>query len=144
MGHNHKADIYSIGGMVNFFLAGKTFNTYTTFEKDDNENKGQEDCDREEKDIWDHMIKLLSGEHVPLSLDNDVVPGRYCDYKRIHRRTHPYQQLSVNCFDFLKKCSIVNPEKRISAVEALNHPWITEPSRRRRLIQRLLAASAST
>merc|ERR1711964_899002 len=125
MGHNHKADIYSIGGMVNFFLAGKTFNTYTTFEKDDNENKGQEDCDREEKDIWDHMIKLLSGEHVPLSLDN--VPCRYWGYKQVHRRAHPYQKLSPECFKFMKKCSEVDPSLRMDIVLALEHKWFTEP-----------------
>jgi serine/threonine protein kinase len=28
--------------------------------------------------------------------------------------------------DFLEKCLEINPEKRITAAEALNHPWLAK------------------
>ena len=38
----------------------------------------------------------------------------------------PYPpNLSVECIDFLNKCFVINPEKRPSADELLNHPFIT-------------------
>ena len=37
-----------------------------------------------------------------------------------------YYNLSKNSIDLMKKLLTINPEKRISAEEALNHPWLKE------------------
>ena len=38
----------------------------------------------------------------------------------------PYpQKISVECIDFLNKCFIIQPEKRPSAAELLQHPFVT-------------------
>jgi serine/threonine protein kinase len=34
------------------------------------------------------------------------------------------KQLSEECKDLLKKMICVDPNKRISAIDAINHPWI--------------------
>ena len=36
------------------------------------------------------------------------------------------KELSTKCVDFLKRTMCVDPEKRLSANEALIHPWIKD------------------
>lgn len=79
----------------------------------------------EKCDIWSCgviMYILLSGE-IPFKggtqceIEERILRGKYCFYN------HLFKNVSYEAKDLMRKCFIYNPEKRISAKEALNHPF---------------------
>ena len=86
----------------------------------------------EKCDIWSCgviMYILLSGRP-PFSGENDdeimdnVATGKY-DLSH-----SPFDKLSLSGKDLIKKLLVMNPNKRISAQDALNHPWFKENNSR--------------
>ena len=86
----------------------------------------------EKCDIWSCgviMYILLSGRP-PFAGDNDreimdkVAKGRY------DLETSPFDSVSSSSKDLIKKLLVMDPKKRISAQEALNHPWFKEKKSR--------------
>ena len=86
----------------------------------------------EKCDIWSCgviMYILLSGRP-PFAGDNDreimdkVAKGKY------DLETNPFDKLSNSAKDLIKKLLIMDPKKRISAQDALNHPWFKEKKSR--------------
>ena len=82
----------------------------------------------EKCDIWSCgviMYILLSGRP-PFPGDSDreimdnVAKGKY------DLSTNPFDKVSSSAKDLIKKLLIMNPKERISAQDALNHPWFKE------------------
>lgn len=71
------------------------------------------------------MYILLSGRP-PFAGDNDreimdkVAKGKY------DLEESPFDKLSNSGKDLIRKLLVMDPKKRISAQEALNHPWFKE------------------
>lgn len=86
LGHGKPVDLWSIGVLTYFLLAG-----YTPF---DNENNVEE-------------------LHAILSADFKFDPEYWSD-------------ISAEAKDFIKKLIIVDPRKRMTAKEALAHPWLAD------------------
>ena len=79
----------------------------------------------EKCDIWSCgviMYILLSGE-IPfkgateVEIEEKIKKGRYCFYNYL------FKNISFEAKDLMRQCFIYNPEKRITAKEALNHPF---------------------
>lgn len=51
-----------------------------------------------------------------------------CKVNRGIIRLSEDRDISSCCFDFITKCLLINPEKRISINHALNHPFINKNS----------------
>ena len=86
----------------------------------------------EKCDIWSCgviMYILLSGRP-PFAGDNDreimdkVAKGKY------DLEESPFDKLSNSGKDLIRKLLVMDPKKRISAQEALNHPWFKEKKSR--------------
>ena len=82
----------------------------------------------EKCDIWSCgviLYILLSGRP-PFGGDTDkeimdnVTMGKY------DLQTNPFDKVSKSCKDLIQKLLIMEPKKRISAQDALNHPWFKE------------------
>ena len=82
----------------------------------------------EKCDIWSCgviLYILLSGRP-PFGGDNDkeimerVAVGKY------DIQSSPFNKISKNCIDLIQKLLIMDPKKRISAQDALNHPWFKD------------------
>jgi calcium-dependent protein kinase len=82
----------------------------------------------EKCDIWSCgviLYILLSGRP-PFGGDNDkeimerVAVGKY------DLQSSPFNKISKNCIDLIQKLLIMDPKKRISAQDALNHPWFKD------------------
>lgn len=79
----------------------------------------------EKSDIWSCgvlMYILLSGELpfqgvTELEISNKILRGRYCFVNR------KFKDISFEAKDLIRKCLEYNPSKRISAKNALNHPF---------------------
>ena len=64
----------------------------------------------------------------------------------------PWQHVSVSGMDLISKLLVLDPDRRLSAAEALNHPWFTDPSitdnsvlpRTRKALKRFLNLKATT
>ena len=78
-------------------------------------------------DIWSCgvlMYILLSGE-IPFQgateseIHDKIIKGRFCFYNRY------FKDISFEAKDLIKKCFLYNPKERISAKEALNHPFFS-------------------
>lgn len=75
------------------------------------------------------MYILLSGRP-PFAGDNDreimdkVAKGKY------DLEESPFDKLSNSGKDLIRKLLVMDPKKRISAQEALNHPWFKEKIKR--------------
>ena len=82
----------------------------------------------EKCDIWSCgviMYILLSGRPPFIGQnDNDILEciaiGMY------DLESPPFNKLSINCLDLIRKCLNIDVKKRINAEEALNHPWFKE------------------
>ena len=82
----------------------------------------------EKCDIWSCgviLYILLSGRP-PFAGENDreimdrVAIGKY------DLQTSPFNKVSKHCIDLIQKLLIIDPKKRISAQEALAHPWFKD------------------
>ena len=84
----------------------------------------------EKCDIWacGVILYLLLSARPPFGgeedeeIINNVRSGKY------DLTSHPFNKLSKNCIDLIKKLLTIDPNKRISAQEALNHKWFKENS----------------
>ena len=82
----------------------------------------------EKCDIWSCgviLYILLSGRP-PFAGENDkeimdrVATGKY------DLQASPFNKVSKNCLDLIQKLLAMDPKKRLSAQEALNHPWLKD------------------
>ena len=82
----------------------------------------------EKCDIWSCgviLYILLSGRP-PFAGENDkeimerVATGKY------DLQTSPFNKVSKHCIDLIQKLLTMDPKKRISAQDALNHPWFKD------------------
>lgn len=71
-------------------------------------------------------IRATGGSPFPVSAIASVThetpstaPGRYSDRQ-------PWNSVSDECKDFVKKCLLKNPEERLTAEQAQGHPWIVK------------------
>jgi calcium-dependent protein kinase len=84
--------------------------------------RGQYD---EKCDMWSAgviVFMLLSGEPPFDGFEDDVLENiKRCNYSFNSKR---WKSISETGKDFVQKLLIEDPQKRMSAIEALNHPWI--------------------
>lgn len=79
-------------------------------------------------DIWacGVVLFLLLVGHPPFWQSDDkklmsmIVGGRY------HMAARYWNQVSDDAIDLVKRMLVIHPEKRVTALKALNHPWITD------------------
>ncbi len=79
----------------------------------------------EKCDLWSCgviMYILLSGKP-PFDGDDDNEILENVKIGKYDLNGHPFNHLSNECKDLIKKLLTYDPDKRISASEALNHPW---------------------
>ena len=79
-------------------------------------------------DTKDHIDKVIKIKGIPTEEE--------CKYMKVEKVVSFVEETDIfqkkisgfdkNFVDFLLKCLDYNPEKRMSAEEALNHPWLTE------------------
>ena len=86
----------------------------------------------EKCDIWSCgvILYILLSQRLPFSIDeekeseeellNKILLGKY------DIESPPFDKISKNAKDLINKLLMSDPQKRISAEEALNHPWFKE------------------
>ena len=82
----------------------------------------------EKCDIWSCgviLYILLSGRP-PFSGENDKEIMQQVAIGKYDLQSNPFNKCSKNCLDLIKKLLIMDPKKRITAQEALNHPWFKD------------------
>jgi calcium-dependent protein kinase len=92
----------------------------------------------EKCDIWSCgviMYILLSGRP-PFAGDSDKEIMEKVRIGKYDLEEPPFDKLSSSGKDLIKKLMIMDPKKRISAQEALNHPWFKE-NRSKELFNRI-------
>ena len=79
----------------------------------------------EKCDIWSCgvILYLLLSARPPFAGEDDDEIIESVQSARIDYSSPPFNKLSANCLDLLKKLLNKDPEQRISAQEALNHKW---------------------
>ena len=69
------------------------------------------------------LYQLISG-HLPF--DDDTLEGLYSQIKSGNWDFYPnvFDKVSKECKDLISKLLVNDPKKRITAAQALEHPWI--------------------
>jgi calcium-dependent protein kinase len=82
----------------------------------------------EKCDIWSCgviLYILLSGRP-PFGGDNDKEIMERVAIGKYDLQSAPFNKISKNCIDLIQKLLIMDPKKRISAQDALNHQWFKD------------------
>jgi calcium-dependent protein kinase len=82
----------------------------------------------EKCDIWSCgviLYILLSGRP-PFGGDNDKEIMERVAIGKYDLQSAPFNKISKNCIDLIQKLLIMEPKKRITAQDALNHPWFKD------------------
>ena len=79
-------------------------------------------------DIWSTgiILYMMLAYRPPFSGDNELEVMEKIIKTEPSYKSSGLVNASANCIDFLKRMIIKNPDKRPSAFEAYNHPWIQE------------------
>ena len=82
----------------------------------------------EKCDIWSCgvIMYILLSARPPFGGENDEEIMQRVTYGVYDLQSPPFDRLSLNALDLIRKLLTFDPEKRISAEEALNHPWFKE------------------
>ena len=86
----------------------------------------------EKCDIWSCgvILYILLSQKLPFSIDEEKESDEELLNKILIRKydleSPPFNTISKNAKDLINKLLINDPQKRISAEEALNHPWFKE------------------
>ena len=82
----------------------------------------------EKCDVWSCgviLYILLSGRP-PFGGENDKEIMERVSVGKYDIQSSPFNKVSKNCIDLIQKLLIMDPKKRISAQDALNHPWFKD------------------
>jgi calcium-dependent protein kinase len=87
-------------------------------------------------DIWacGVLMYILLGGELPFQgateseINEKIIKGRYCFYNRL------FYNISFEAKDLMRKCFVYNPSDRITAQEALKHPFFTNYKERKKSV----------
>eukprot|EP00929_Paragymnodinium_shiwhaense_P123508 TRINITY_DN9746_c0_g1_i2.p1 TRINITY_DN9746_c0_g1~~TRINITY_DN9746_c0_g1_i2.p1 ORF type:complete len:470 (-),score=67.04 TRINITY_DN9746_c0_g1_i2:166-1575(-) len=85
-------------------------------------------------DLWSLgvVVFILLGGHSPFPMRDEKVCRERILKGDITWREDRWCHLSANALDFVKRLLVTNPDKRMSADEALQHPWLAHMDLERR------------
>ena len=82
----------------------------------------------EKCDLWSCgvILYLLLSARPPFGGEDDEEVIQSVQSGKFDLKSSPFNTLTTSCIDLIKKLLITDPNKRISAAEALNHKWFKE------------------
>jgi calcium-dependent protein kinase len=82
----------------------------------------------EKCDLWSCgvILYLLLSARPPFGGEDDEEVIQSVQSGKFDLKSSPFNTLTTSCIDLIKKLLVTDPNKRISAAEALNHKWFKE------------------